>query len=45
MKERYETLQEEAYKLSHTDREASVKKTGEAEALWAKIEEMSKQSK
>jgi hypothetical protein len=45
MKERYETLQEEAYKLSHTDREASVKKTGEAEALWAKIEEISKQSK
>lgn len=43
MKAQYEALQEESYKLSHTDREASVRKLGEAEALWTEIEKLSKQ--
>ena len=42
LQDRYEKLQEESFKLSHIDREASVKKAGEAEDILKKIEELSK---
>ncbi|MCH2021233.1 MAG: Lacal_2735 family protein [Saprospiraceae bacterium] len=41
LEEKYKLLIEQAYKLSHTDREASSLKTVEAEALLAKIEQLS----
>lgn len=36
----YKRLMEESYRLSHTDREASVKKSGEAEAILKKLEQL-----
>ncbi len=42
LEEKYKKLLEEAYKLSHTDREASAKKTAEAEDVLKKIEALSK---
>lgn len=36
--ERYKKLMEESYKLSHINREASVKKASEADAVLKEIE-------
>ena len=38
--EQYKKLQEEAYRLSHTDRTASDQKAAEADALLKKIDAM-----
>ena len=38
LQEKYRTLMEESYKLSHTDRTASDKKREEAEAVLKKID-------
>lgn len=35
---KYKKLMEEAYKLSHTDREASSKKSAEADAVLSELE-------
>ena len=40
--ERYNKLMEESYKLSHTDREASSKKAGEADAILKEIDALNK---
>ena len=40
LEEQYKKLMEESYRLSHTDREASSKKSGEAEAILKKLEGM-----
>jgi hypothetical protein len=36
----YKKLMEESYRLSHVDREASVKKNGEAEEVLKKLEQL-----
>ena len=38
LEEQYKKLMEESYKLSHTDREASTRKNGEAEEVLKKLE-------
>ncbi len=40
----YKNLLEEAYKLSHINRAASAKKTAEAEAVLAQIEDLNQNS-
>jgi len=42
LEERYAKLTEEAYKLSHTDRTASDRKTAEAHEVLQKIEALEK---
>ena len=44
LEEKYAALKEEAYKLSHTDRAASSKKSLEAEELMNKIQELARKS-
>ena len=41
LEEQYKKLMEESFRLSHTDREASVKKNGEAEEVLKKLEQLS----
>lgn len=38
LEEQYNKLTQEAYELSHTDREASTRKSGEAEEIMKKLE-------
>ena len=40
LEEQYKKLMEESYRLSHTDREASSLKSGEAEAILRKLEQL-----
>ena len=40
---KYKKLLEEAFKLSHVDREASTKKSAEAEAVLSQLERLKKQ--
>lgn len=44
MKKRYSQLQEEAFHLSRTNRQAADALTAEAEALWKEIEDLQKKT-
>ncbi|MGH1336110.1 MAG: Lacal_2735 family protein [Aureispira sp.] len=41
LEEEYKQLMEASYRLSHTDREASAKKSGEAEEILKRLEQLS----
>ncbi len=43
LEDKYKKLLEEAYKLSHIDREASTKKSAEAEEVLTQIEQIKNQ--
>ena len=43
LEDKYKKLLEEAYKLSHVDREASTKKSAEAEEVLTQIEQIKNQ--
>lgn len=43
LEEQYKKLMEESYHLSHTDREASSKKSGEADAILKQLEALGKE--
>ncbi len=45
LREKYNTLIEETYQLSHTDRKASSMKAAEAEAVLKEIKQLEQQNK